>query len=157
MGGSTGLAWGHGGLTVAPPAGNLWAWGDSRARFAPSGYEALRTRLEETNRITYSVIAPCAQKRAGNVLPRHSCQGAYQPHIVDSKSPRADKPFSMNRATASPRYRRSSYHSGRSCQGKLSVPSRHSLPTVKLPTAHSGGLLLPGVSGVPRSARRQDQ
>jgi len=152
--GSTGLAWGHGGLTVAPPAGNLWALGDSRARFAPSSYEALRSRLEETNRITYN-------NSTGTRTPspsRSHQRSSFSKERVHTPSP--VKPllaWGTSRAptgttSASPGRRKSSYHSGRHLKGKLFVPSSHSLPAVKPPISHSGALLLPGVL---RSARRQ--
>jgi len=52
--GGTALAWDRGGLTVGPPCGVMWAGhGVSRTRFAPSGYEKLRGRLDGTQRIVY--------------------------------------------------------------------------------------------------------
>merc|ERR1712217_1395 len=52
--GGTALAWDRGGFTVGPPSGNMWAGlSDSRARFAPSEYEKLRGRLDESCKFGY--------------------------------------------------------------------------------------------------------
>lgn len=44
------------GQTVGPPCGNLWAGtNDTRAKLAPSSYEALRNSLDKTQRVRYKV------------------------------------------------------------------------------------------------------
>jgi len=48
----TALAWDRGGLTCGPPSGNLWAGhGERNAKFAPAGYEKLRSKLDGTKKI----------------------------------------------------------------------------------------------------------
>lgn len=53
------------GRTVGPPCGNLWAGlQDTRAKLAPSGYEDLRERLDQTNLIKYAQKVACISEEA---------------------------------------------------------------------------------------------
>lgn len=47
------------GYTVSPPCGTLWAGlSDNRSKLAPSGYEKLRKRLDNTELVQYKKIPP---------------------------------------------------------------------------------------------------
>lgn len=66
--GGTFLAWGRDGQTVGPPCGSLWATGAgsaTAAKFAPSSYETLRSKLDGTHRVTYGSRSPSPSKREG--------------------------------------------------------------------------------------------
>lgn len=149
--GGTALAWGHGGITVAPPAGNIWSCGDFRLQFAPSRYEALRGRLEETERITYNIRSgprtpslPQSQRQASKRCERTPSPDNSLPASGTSRASSVTTP-------TAPLVCRSNSDGGTDKKETLSTPSRRSsLPAVKPPKARPVGLLLPGAS---RSAR----